>query len=242
MAFRVGTSGWHYKHWRGDFYPQKMPMREWLEYYVGQFDTVELNNSFYRQPSDDAWELWRGTAPEGFVFAVKASRFITHIKRLKEPDDSVERAVTAARKLGPHLGPLLYQMPPTFRREVENVGRLVEFVQRLPAGVCHVIEFRHESWFVEETFALLERHGVGFCAFDMPGLECPVRATGRVGYMRFHGSGQRYGGNYTEAMLRDWAGKLRTLAKGREDVYVYFNNDIGGHAPRNALTLREMLA
>jgi uncharacterized protein YecE (DUF72 family) len=124
---------------------------------------------------------------------------------------------------------------------VENVGRLVEFVQRLPAGVCHVIEFRHESWFVEETFALLERHGVGFCAFDMPGLECPLRATGPVGYMRFHGSGQRYGGNYTDAMLREWAKKLRALEKGRQDVYVYFNNDIGGYAPRNALRLREML-
>jgi uncharacterized protein YecE (DUF72 family) len=241
VEFRIGTSGWHYKHWRGDFYPQELEPREWFGWYARRFDTVEINNSFYRQPSAHAWRLWRDAAPDGFVFAVKASRFITHIKRLKEPEDSLKRALDGARRLGAHLGPLLYQLPPTFRRDVENVGRLVTFVQALSPDVCHVIEFRHESWFVEETFDLLDRHGVGFCAFDMPGIECPQRATGPVAYMRFHGAGARYGGSYTDEMLRGWAGRLREMSAGRERCFVYFNNDVGGHAPRNALTLREIV-
>jgi uncharacterized protein YecE (DUF72 family) len=218
-----------------------MAMREWLGFYVERFDTVELNNSFYKQPTEEAWKLWRETAPEGFTFAVKASRFITHLKRLKDPEGPVERAVSGARHLGPHLGPMLYQLPPTFHRKDENTRRLEAFVEELPGGVPHVVEFRHASWFEDETFELLDRWGVGFCAFDMPDLKCPVRASGKVGYMRFHGTGERYGGSYSDGMLRDWAKKLRAMADGRDDVFVYFNNDIGGHAPRNAMRLREML-
>lgn len=240
MRFRVGTSGWHYEHWRGNFYPEELHPSEWLRYYVERFDTVELNNSFYRQPTAKAWREWREAAPEGFVFAVKASRFITHIKRLKEPEDPVRRAVEGATQLKEHLGPLLYQLPPNFDASDENRDRLLEFMRTLPKSYRHAIEFRNEEWFTGATFEALETAGVALCAFDMPGLKCPLRATAPFVYMRFHGSGSRYGGNYPDESLREWAGRLHELGHGR-DVFVYFNNDIGGHAPRNAETLRGLL-
>lgn len=242
MAFHIGTSGWHYKHWRGDFYPSRLPAARWFEQYAQVFDTVELNASFYRQPKPAAWDLWRGEAPPGFLFAVKASRYITHIKRLAVERDSLDLLFGGARRLGEHLGPILYQLPPTFRRDPENARRLERFLELLPAGLTHVFEFRDRSWFSGPTFEVLDAHGAGFCAFHMPGLEAPLRVTGGVLYMRFHGAGQQYSGDYGEDALRDWAARLATAARDAPDAFVYFNNDIGGHAPRNALRLRELLA
>src|SRR3954468_20024241 len=165
--FWVGTSGWQYDDWRGRFYPEKLGKAKWLQYYVQHFPTVELNNSFYRQPSVASWQRWREAAPEGFRFAVKASRFITHIKRLKDPEDSLKRLFEGAERLEEHLGPALYQLPPNFRRNEENVERLERFLPLLPKRRQNVIEFRDRSWFGDETLAALRKHDVGFCIHDM---------------------------------------------------------------------------
>lgn len=240
-AFEVGTSGWQYRHWRGDFYPQKLPVARWFEHYAGVFSTVELNNSFYRQPDNDTWEHWHDQAPPGFRYAVKANRFITHMKRFKEPEEPIERFLDGAERLKAHLGPVLFQAPPNFHRTAENLQRLDVFFAAVPRRVHCVIEFRHMSWYDDETYELLRRRHVSFCIHDMTRLVTPVIATGPIAYVRFHGSGARYGGDYSDGMLRDWTKRIRDLSRDVESVWCYFNNDIGGYAPGNALALREML-
>lgn len=237
----IGTSGWHYEHWRGVFYPEGLPSRDWLSYYAERFPTVEINASFYRQPKTSTWELWRATVPDDFRFVVKASRYLTHIKRLADPAEPLGRVVAGARLLGERLGPLLYQMPPNFHRTAENVGRLEAFLPLLPRDVQHAVEFRHNSWFGEETADLLRRHGVAFCSFDMAGLECPLRATARFAYLRFHGPGALYASNYGDEMLEGWAARLRALGREVDEVYAYFNNDAFGYALANARRLSELL-
>lgn len=239
--FWIGTSGWHYDHWRSTFYPEDLPAKRRFAYYAERFPTVELNATFYRQPKDSTWDSWRDTAPEGFRFAVKASRFITHIKRLADPEDSLDRFLGGARRLGDRLGPALYQLPGAFQRTEENVRRLETFLSLLPGDVQHAVEFRHDSWFVEETEALLRRHDVAFCAFDMVDMECPLWVTARFAYMRFHGSEAMYESNYTDEMLDSWADRLRAACEGAEEAYVYFNNDALGYAVANARGLGERL-
>ena len=241
MAFHVGTSGWQYKHWRGPVYPEDLPVKDWLPYYAGRFQTVEVNNSFYRQPSDETWRRWRDSVPTDFRFAVKASRFISHFKRFKDPQESIDRFIKGVEGLGDRVGPLLYQARPDFARTPENVRRMDAFMELLPKQYDHVLEFRHESWFGHETMEQLERHKVGFCSFDMPGQEVPLVATTDFAYMRFHGATYKYAGNYTEAALKHWANKLRALLKDTRQVWVYFNNDDRGYAFKNAHTLSEML-
>ncbi|MGQ9573356.1 MAG: DUF72 domain-containing protein [Chloroflexota bacterium] len=240
--FWIGTSGWHYAHWQGLFYPEGLPTSRWLAHYIQHFPTVEINNSFYRQPKASAWQLWRRSVPDGFRFAVKVNRFITHIKRLKEPEEPVQRFLDGARLLEDRLGPLLYQLPPNFHRTPANEARLAAFLAILPPRLEHVFEFRHPSWFQEGVFDLLRRHHVGFCAFDMPGMECPLVATAPFAYVRFHGSEALYASNYTDDMLAGWAERLRRLAEGLSDVYVYFNNDAFAYAVYNARRLAELLA
>ncbi|MBI2913582.1 MAG: DUF72 domain-containing protein [Chloroflexi bacterium] len=239
--FWIGTSGWHYGHWKGRFYPNDLPAREWLRFYVRRFPTVELNASFYRQPRASTWDLWRETAPAGFRFAVKANRFITHVKRLDGCAEPLARFLDGARRLGDRLGPVLYQMPPSFHRSDENVARLRAFLPLLPGELMHAFEFRHKSWFAAETLAELRHYGVAFCSYDMVGLECPLTVTAPYAYVRFHGSEARYASNYTDEMLAGWAARLRVLAAGAEEVFVYFNNDAWGFAVANALKLAELL-
>jgi uncharacterized protein YecE (DUF72 family) len=239
--FWIGTSGWQYRDWKERFYPKQIAQKQWLAYYCERFPTVEINNSFYMQPSKKSWDGWRETAPKGFRFAVKAHQYITHWKRLKGCEDSLERVLISARGLGPHLGPLLLQLPARFKRTEENAGRLKSFLELLPDGLDSAFEFRDKSWFVDDTYDSLRRHGVAFCSFDSPKLGCPLVATAAFAYVRFHGSGAANGGNYSDRVLRRWAERLRGLAKDREDVYVYFNNDALGHAVSNAETLSEML-
>jgi uncharacterized protein YecE (DUF72 family) len=239
--FWIGTSGWHYSHWRGNFYPEELSPRQWLSYYAQRFPTVELNASFYRQPKTSAWELWRKTAPQGFRFAVKASRFLTHIRRLNDPQEPLERVLSGARLLGDRLGPLLYQLPPGFHRTPENVARLEAFLPMLPGDVLHAIEFRHGSWFVDETADLLRRFAVAFCSFDMVGLKCPLLTTAPFAYVRFHGSEALYASNYTDEMLEGWAARLRDLGREVDELYIYFNNDALGYAIANARTLSGLL-
>jgi uncharacterized protein YecE (DUF72 family) len=236
--YYIGTSGWHYEHWRGLFYPEKLAKARWLEFYAGHFTTVELNNTFYRLPSENAFDSWRDSTPADFTFAVKVSRFITHIKRLKAVGEPVERFIARAGILGNKLGPLLYQLPPNMHR---NDDRLESFLSTLPPAVRHVIEFRHESWLDEKVFDILRRYNVGFCIFDMPDVTCPIVATADFAYIRFHGSTGLYYSCYSDGELMSWAKRLKDLAHNLKAVYVYFNNDAGAYAISNARTLRAYL-
>jgi uncharacterized protein YecE (DUF72 family) len=237
-TYYIGTSGWVYPHWRGVFYPPKLPQSKWLEYYTGLFSTVELNNSFYRLPSEQAFSNWRDSSPEGFRYAVKASRFITHIKRLKDVAEPIETFIERARHLHEKLGPLLYQLPPNMHR---NDERLASFLSLLPKGLRHVIEFRHQSWLDEAVLDMLRQHDIGFCVFDMPDLPCPSLATADFAYIRFHGSSGLYSSCYSDGELGEWASKISRLAKDIDTVYIYFNNDAEGYAISNAQTLASKL-
>jgi uncharacterized protein YecE (DUF72 family) len=234
----VGTSGWVYEHWRGVFYPPELPQARWLGHYAGRLRTVEINNTFYRLPEAATFREWRRQAPAGFVYAVKASRYLTHLKKLKDPAEPLARLLERARELGGHLGPILYQLPPNWRL---NLARLEAFLQLLPTGILHAFEFRHPSWFAGEALDLLDRYGAGLCLADLPGLEGPLRPTGRLVYVRLHGPRRAYEGSYSEQELAEWAGRVRGFLAAGRPVYVYFNNDAHGHAVQNALRLQEML-
>jgi len=238
LPYYIGTSGWHYDHWRGRFYPEKLTKAKWLEFYAGHFATVELNNSFYRLPSEAAFAAWRDSSPADFTFAVKVSRFITHIKRLKDTGEAVEKFITRAIILGEKLGPLLYQLPPNMRRNDEV---LESFLSILPQGMKHVFEFRHQSWLEEGVFQILHKYNVGFCIFDMPSVSCPLVATADFAYIRFHGSTGLYWSCYSDEELASWSKKLANLAENLEAIYIYFNNDAEAFAVRNAMTLRTYL-
>jgi len=235
---RVGCSGWQYRHWRGDFYPDTLPQSQWFEHYASVFDTVEINNTFYRLPERATFKRWAERAPAGFEFAVKASRFLTHMKKLKDPEEPVERLFSRMSALGSRLGPVLYQLPPGWAVDVE---RFHHFLGILPKDARHVVEFRHPSWYVPAIRSLAVEHGVTICLHDMAGSATGRDVTGPFVYVRFHGPSVRYGGSYTDERLQRWAVWLNARLDDGCDVYAYFNNDVGGHAPRNALTLRRML-
>jgi len=236
---RVGCSGWQYKHWRGEFYPVDLPLSRWLEYYAQSFDTVEINNSFYRLPEAATFADWHTRVGDDFVYAVKASRFLTHMKKLKDPKGPLDRFFARVVQLEGSLGPVLYQLPPGWR---VNLDRLNTFVAALPPGPRHVVEFRDPTWYVDEVYDTLARHGVAMCLHDLAGAAPPNRR--RVGafiYLRFHGP-QRYGGRYSNETLADWATWCAARLIEGTSVYAYFNNDIGGHAPRDAVRLRDLVA
>ena len=235
LHYHIGTSGWHYEHWRGRFYPEKLTKTEWLEFYASHFTTVELNNSFYRLPSEAAFASWYNSSPPNFTFAVKVSRFITHIKRLKNSEEAVENFITRAKILGEKLGPLLYQLPPNMHRNDEV---LESFLSNLPRGMKHVLEFRHQSWLEEKVFEILRKYNIGLCVFDMPSFTCPLEMTADFAYIRFHGSGELYSSCYSDKELADWAKRLTNLDINLKAVYIYFNNDAEAFAVRNAMTLR----
>ncbi len=237
-SWRVGTSGWVYPHWRGVFYPDDLPQARWFQHYVQYFDTVEINNTFYRLPAENTFDHWREQAPPGFIYAVKASRYITHVRRLRECEEPLQKFLGRARRLAASLGPILYQLPPRWR---PNVDRLAAFMELLPPDLTHVFEFRDARWFHQEVLQLLRDHGLSFCIYHMPGLDCPLEVTAPTIYVRMHGAGEVYGGCYDDATLRTWADRIRSWCRDGHDVYVYFNNDAFGNAVRNALTLKEML-
>ena len=235
---RVGCSGWQYQHWRGNFYPIDLPQKRWFDHYSSVFDTVEINNSFYRLPEESTFVAWAEEAPPGFLFAVKASRFLTHMKKLKDPEEPVDRFFSRAQALRRHLGPVLYQLPPGWKLDRT---RLEHFLQILPRGVQHVLEFREPSWYDDTVLALLERYRVTLCVHDMPGSATGRLRIGPTVYVRFHGASGRYAGSYPDDHLADWASWLQGERSRGVDVFAYFNNDVGGHAPRNALGLRRHL-
>ncbi len=237
--YYVGCSGWHYDHWRGLYYPEGLPKSKWLQFYARQFTTVELNNSFYRLPSEKAVTTWRELAPDNFVFAVKVSRFITHIKRLRNLGSAVENFLSRARLLGKKLGPLLYQLPPNMKRNDEV---LENFLSSLPQKYQYVFEFRHESWIDDAVFDILRRYNAGLCIFDMPGFTCPLVATSDFAYIRFHGSGSLYSSCYSDEELSHWTKRIARLGQDIKVVYIYFNNDAEAFAVKNAITLEKFLA
>jgi len=232
--YYIGTSGWHYNHWRILFYPEKLTKSKWLQFYAQQFSTVELNNSFYHLPSEKAFATWRESAPEQFVFAVKVSRFITHIKRLRNLDSAMENFLSRAWLLQEKLGPLLYQLPPNMKRNDEV---LENFISLLPRKYRHVIEFRHESWLNDAVFQILKRYNIGLCVFDRPDISCPFITTSDFAYIRLHGSRSLYSSCYSDAELCQWAQVIIRLGKDVNTVYIYFNNDAEVFAIKNALTL-----
>jgi len=232
---RIGTCGYQYEHWRRRFYPEGLPKSRWFEHYARHFDTVEINNTFYHLPSAQAFEQWRERAPAGFLYALKFSRYATHVKRLKDPQEPIARFLEHAERLGPFLGPVLVQLPPGFRVAAE---RLTRFLEAAPRGIRWVLEFRHRSWLCEEIYALLEAHGAMLCIHDLIA-DHPVRTHGTGVYLRFHG--QRYKGSYSPQYLSAQARRIRRWREDGLDVWVYFNNDERGYAVDNAIALKRYL-
>jgi uncharacterized protein YecE (DUF72 family) len=235
---RVGCSGWQYQHWRGDIYPAELPVSRWFEHYARSFDTVEINNSFYRLPPAETFAKWRERAPKGFLYAVKASRYLTHMKKLTDPEDPLFRFFENAKQLGPRLGPVLYQLPP---RWPVNVERFEIFLRTLPKRYRHTVEFREQSWYDERVFALMRKYKVALCLHDMQGCATDRIVVGPFIYVRYHFGTKKYGGAYDDRRLDDWADWLAAQAHEGLDVFAYFNNDTGGHAPRDAVRLRDRI-
>jgi uncharacterized protein YecE (DUF72 family) len=236
---RIGTSGYHYKHWRGPFYPRKISSNEMLEFYSQNFDTVELNNSFYRLPPVTAFDNWRLSTPADFVFAVKASRFLTHQKKLKDPESTLQNFLPRASRLSTKLGPILFQLPPRWHA---NPGRLEALLEALPRDLRYVFEFRDLSWIRPEINKLLARFRAAFCIYELAGYHSPLTITADFAYVRLHGPGLgRYQETYSTGRLRRWSKQVEDWAKDLAAVYIYFDNDQAGYAARNALTLKRMV-
>ena len=239
-AVHVGCSGWNYRDWRERFYPKGLPARRWLEHYAQQFDTVEVNNTFYRLPNRSAVEGWAEQTPKRFVFAVKASRYLTHIKRLTAMGDGVQRYYDRIEPLidAKKLGPVLWQLPGNFQRDDE---RLRQALEAMPKG-RHCIEFRHPSWFQGDVYRLLRKHRVALVIGDHP--ERPFQTyelTASWTFVRFHYGKRGRNGNYSARELEQWAERLRGWRE-RVEVYAYFNNDWQAYAVENALALKRLLA
>jgi len=233
--FFIGTSGFSYNHWSGLFYPEGLPKRERLEYYSTRFDTVEINSSFYHLPRTSTCESWKNRVPGHFVFTMKASRFITHLKKLRDTEEPVRKFFEVVDVLGGRLGPVLFQLPPGLERDIPLLER---FIAALPPEHRYVFEFRNNTWYDDGTYGLLDRTGCSFCVHDLPGKASPFILTGDFAYFRFHGARQAYSSCYTDDELRSWSVRMREIAESGRDVYAYFNNDIHGYAVENAETLR----
>lgn len=237
-AVRIGTSGWHYKHWRGPFYPPDLPAKEMLGWYVHRFDTVELNNSFYHLPTAETFEAWRSATPSTFCFAVKGSRYITHRKKLKDPAPALARFMPPVEVLGTKLGPILFQLPPRWSC---NVERLMEFLAVLPKAHRYTFEFRDPSWHDPAVYRLLTRHNAAFCIYELEGFVSPLAVTADFAYVRLHGPGGKYQGDYSPEALDAWADRIQGWRRALGAVYVYFDNDQAGYAAKNAAELKALL-
>ncbi|MHB0870534.1 MAG: DUF72 domain-containing protein [Chloroflexota bacterium] len=238
MSYRIGCSGWSYPHWRDAFYPHGLRLADWFRYYSSIFDSVEINNSFYRTPTEELFQAWGQKAPEGFLYAIKVNRAITQYYKLGPTAyPPFEEFVRRAERLGRTLGPLLLQLPPSLGRDD---ARLAAFLSQ-PAAARHslAIEFRRADWFAEEVYAILRAHGVSLVLSDFKDLPVPQVATAPWVYVRLHGPSGQYWGSYGDETLRQWAERLDALGG---DGFVYFNNDVGAAAPRDALRLRELLS
>ncbi|WSQ08040.1 DUF72 domain-containing protein [Streptomyces sp. NBC_01231] len=233
MTLFVGTSGWQYKDWRGVLYPAGCPTRLWLEEYAARFATVEINNAFYRLPSRENFEAWRERTPPDFVVAVKASRYLTHIKRLRDPEEPVHRLMSRAAGLGDRLGPVLLQLPPTLRADAELLDTCLSC---FPAGTRVAVEPRHDSWWTSEVREVLESRGAALCWADVRSRPAtPLWRTTDWGYVRFHVGRARAWPHYGRQSLRSWAERIAATWSEGEDVFAFFNNDPNAAAVKDAV-------
>lgn len=236
---RIGTSGWVYPHWRERFYPKGLPQSRWLEFYAERFDTVELNNPFYRQPERGTFERWRRAVPEHFVYSVKLNRFITHMKRLNVDRAMVARSYDTMAGLGPKAAVVLVQLPARFPFDAERVARFFSAVAQRRRR--HALEPRDPSWLTDGAIAALRERRVALCIIDTPRWPTRGAVTADFVYLRFHGQTRLYAGSYDDAALEAWAERIRAWRDAGLDVYAYFNNDEGAFAPRDALRLRQLV-
>lgn len=234
----IGTSGWSYAHWKENFYPEKMPANQWLNFYGETFSTVEINTTFYHIPSESTVERWYQVVPENFLFSVKASRYITHIKRLKDCKDSVKLFFSSIKKLQTKVGPILFQLPPSFKMDKE---RLENFIGLLNDKYIYTFEFRHESWYVNEIYDLLNKNKIALCITDLGGKLSPMEVTSNFTYLRLHGPQKAYQGSYGLPKLRLWKKRMNEWIDKKKSVYCYFDNDEKGFAIEDARTLQNLL-
>ena len=237
-VIHIGTSGWSYKHWRNTFYPSELKVKDQFSYYTKKFNTVEINNTFYGVPSDETFLNWKNSVPEDFVYVIKANRFITHMKKLRDPAQSLQSFMSKVEHLGTKLGAVLFQLPPYLN---VNLQVLEDFLAELPEENRFVMEFRNASWYLPEVYALLKKYNVAFCIYELAGHISPVEITADFVYLRLHGPGEnKYQGSYSDQTLTEWAEQCKIWLETK-DVFVYFDNDEQGYAAFNALQLRKLL-
>jgi len=240
----IGCSGWNYRHWgEGVFYPPGIRQADWLDYYSRHFRTVEINNTFYRLPEQRVFVRWRETVPQGFIYAVKASRFITHVKRLQAPEVAAAKFLERVSALKQTLGPLLFQLPPSYRLDLGRLRHFLDYLraQTLIPDLQAVFEFRDPTWLSPKAYDALKEAGVGLCLSDWPEVLVEGPITADFVYIRRHGPGRLYASPYSQEELKALAGQVQGWLGADKDVYVYFNNDAGGFAVKNALSLLELL-
>ena len=237
MHWHIGTSGWHYPHWVGPFYAADQPPDAWLAHYARYFDTVEVNSSFYRLPTQKIVAGWLDATPDHFVFSAKASRFITHLKKLKQPEATLPRFLDVLAGLDTRRGPVLFQLPPRWRC---NAERLAAFLDAWPAAIPCAFELRDPDWQRQEIYALLRARNAALCIYSLGGYTSPLLATADFAYLRLHGPDAPYRGRYSHTALKQWMAQVRRL--NVDHAFVYFDNDEAGYAVRNALELKELVA
>lgn len=235
----IGTSGFHYKHWVGTYYPDKTKPVDYLKHYLEDFKTVELNNPFYHLPPKETFTGWRKKTPKDFIFSVKASRYITHNKKLKEPQEALDNFFSNASGLKEKLGPVLFQLLPGWKF---NEERLDAFLKILPKGYRYTFEFRNHTWYNEKAFDLLKKYKIAFCIYELAGHMTPIEVTANFIYIRLHGPTEnKYQGSYSDKTLKEWAQRIKEWNKEGKDVYCYFDNDQAGYAAFNAKKLSELI-
>ena len=239
VEIRIGTSGYHYKHWVGRYYPAGIRPAAMLEHYLRDFDTVELNNTFYRLPTEEMFDAWRKAVPHDFLFAVKGSRFITHMIKLKDPGRGIWNFIPRAKRLKHKLGPILWQLPPGWN---VNVERLDQFLDELPRGIRYAFELRNRSWLTNAVYDVLRKHNAAYCIYELAGFQSPVEITASWTYVRLHGpTHNKYQGSYSDRQLEAWAEQIESWKRKLDAVYIYFDNDDSAFAVNNALTLKQLV-
>lgn len=234
----IGTSGWSYPDWKELFYPKEVKSKDWLSYYANHFATVELNNTFYHLPTEKSIQNWYSHAPQGFIFAVKASQYITHLKRLTDPSETTRKFFDALKGLKDKLGPILFQLPPSFK---QNLERLHKFIRYLPPGFRYVFEFRHDSWYQEDTYDLLKKYGAALCITDLKGKQSPEVITADFTYLRLHGPKLAYQGEYGPKRLQEWKKKFDAWHKNKIQIFCYFDNDAKSDAIKDAFEIKRQM-
>ncbi len=236
----IGTSGWLYRHWIGKFYPEKSNAKRQWEFYSNHFDTIEINNTFYKLPPPTVFESWYDNSPKKMLFTIKANHFITHARKLTQPEEPITRLFGSIAPLKEKLGPILFQLPPKWK---VNVTRFKEFLEALPRGYRYAFEFRNHTWYDEEIYQLLQNHNCAFCIYNLEHHLSPMKVTADFVYLRLHGPTEfKYQGSYSNAALKKWAKQCLTWQKEKKEVYVYFDNDQEAYAAFNALTLKQFIA